>query len=64
MTRPDGSSGRRARLASQSKAAAMPALKDFETDELISRAVDKGELYGPVFVPYHDYRILYAECRQ
>jgi len=46
------------------KVAAVPALRDFETDELIPRAGDKGERYGPVFVPFHDYRILYAECRQ
>mgnify|MGYP006279688937 CR=1 FL=1 len=36
-------------------------LKDFETGEVISR-FDKGDnAYGPVYVPYHDYRILYAE---
>jgi hypothetical protein len=46
------------------KAAAVPALKDFETDEMILRAGDKGDTYGPVFVPYHDYRVLYAECRR
>jgi hypothetical protein len=45
-------------------AAAVPALRDFESDELIPRAARTGEWYGPVFVPFHDYRILYAECRQ
>ena len=43
---------------------AAPALRDFETDELIARAGKDGERYGPVFVPYHDYRVLYAEGRQ
>jgi hypothetical protein len=46
------------------KSVSAPALRDFETDALIVRAGDKGEKYGPVFVPYHNYRILYAECRQ
>jgi len=46
------------------KTAAVPALKDFETDAAIPRAGGKGEQYGPVFVPYHDYRVLYAECRE
>ena len=45
------------------KAALLPALRDFESDEQIPRAGDKGERYGPVFVPYHDYRVLYAEHR-
>ena len=46
------------------RAATTPALRDFETDGLILRTGDKAEQYGPVYVPYHDYRILYAECRQ
>ena len=46
------------------RAAAVPALRDFETDDWIPRTEGKGERYGPVFVPYHDYRVLYAECRQ
>jgi len=54
----------KAAWALEAKSAAMPALRDIETDELILRAGDKGERYGPVFVPYHDYRVLYAECRQ
>jgi hypothetical protein len=43
--------------------AAVPALRDLETDAPIQRAGDQAECYGPVFVPYHDYRILYAEHR-
>ena len=43
--------------------AAAPALRDFETDAVIQQAGDQAERYGPVFVPYHDYRILYAEHR-
>jgi hypothetical protein len=54
----------KAAWTADAKAAAVPALRDFETDELIPRAGNKGDRYGPVFVPYHDYRILYAECRQ
>jgi hypothetical protein len=46
------------------KAADAPALMDLATGTAIGRAGDKGERYGPVFVPYHDYRILYAECAQ
>jgi hypothetical protein len=54
----------KAAWSADAKAAVTPALRDFETDALILRAGDKAERYGPVFVPYHDYRILYAECRQ
>ena len=43
------------------KAADLPALMDLETGTFIARAGDKAERYGPVFVPYHDYRILYGE---
>ena len=43
----------------------VPALMDLETGKLIARSGDKaGERYGPVFVPYHDYRVLYGECEQ
>jgi hypothetical protein len=41
-----------------------PVLTDLETGEPVRRIGEKGERYGPVFVPYHDYRILYAECGQ
>jgi hypothetical protein len=42
-----------------------PALMDIETGELIAKSGDKaGERYGPVYVPYHDYRVLYGECAQ
>jgi hypothetical protein len=46
------------------KTADAQALMDLETGTLVARAGDKGEKYGPVFVPYHDYRILYGECAQ
>jgi hypothetical protein len=42
----------------------LPALTDLETGEPIARIGEKGERYGPVAVPYHDYRVLYAENRQ
>ncbi|MBM4143138.1 MAG: hypothetical protein FJ225_06065 [Lentisphaerae bacterium] len=54
----------KAAWTADANAAALPALRDFETDAWIPRAGDKGERYGPVYVPYHDYRVLYAECRQ
>ena len=54
----------KAAWSTDAKAVATPALRDFETDAPVLRAGDKGERYGPVFVPYHDYRVLYAECRQ
>jgi hypothetical protein len=42
-----------------------PALMDLETGKLIAKSGDKaGERYGPVYVPYHDYRVLYGECAQ
>jgi len=36
-----------------------PVLMDVETGDVIARSA--GETYGPVYVPYHDYRLLYAE---
>jgi len=39
----------------------VPVLIDLESDEPIGKTKEKGERYGPIFVPYHDYRILYAE---
>jgi len=51
--------------AARGKAADAPALTDLETGELVARTGDKAaEKYGPVFVPYHDYRVLYGECAQ
>ena len=47
--------------AGDAAAQAQPALMDLETGGLIARAADDAEVYGPVFVPYHDYRVLYAE---
>ncbi|MDA0836953.1 MAG: DUF6067 family protein [Planctomycetota bacterium] len=38
-------------------------LQDLETGEAIPKA-GAGETYGPVFLPYHDFRLLYAESRQ
>ena len=48
--------------AAIAKAENTPVLTDFETGEPVGRIGDKGERYGPVFVPFHDYKILYAEC--
>jgi len=39
-----------------------PALMDFETGECV-RGQD-ANAYGPVYVPYHDFRVLYAESRR
>jgi hypothetical protein len=44
--------------------AARPALMDLETGGVVLRAVGDAEVYGPVFVPYHDYRILYGHIKQ
>jgi hypothetical protein len=46
-----------------------PALMDLETGKLIAKSGGKigdkaGERYGPVYVPYHDYRVLYGECEK
>ncbi len=39
-------------------------LLDWETGEIVARTGGEGrETYGPVFVPYHDYRILYGHFR-
>jgi hypothetical protein len=43
--------------------AASPALMDLETGEVVARQPGAAESYGPVYVPYHDYRVLYAERR-
>lgn len=41
-----------------------PALRDFETGELIEASDEDGNEYGPVYLPFHGLRILYAEHRQ
>jgi hypothetical protein len=50
--------------AATAKADDLPVLTDLETGEPISRSGTKGERYGPIVVPYHDYRILYGECEK
>ncbi len=35
---------------------------DLETGDVVAQADAKSQTYGPVFVPYHDFRVLYAEC--
>jgi hypothetical protein len=39
-----------------------PVLKDIETGDIV--AAEGPGTYGPVHVPYHDFRVLYAESRQ
>jgi hypothetical protein len=36
-------------------------LMDVETGDVIAKSGTLGETYGPVYLPYHDYRLLYAE---
>jgi hypothetical protein len=43
--------------------AARPVLMDFETGEAVARLPGQAESYGPVYVPYHDYRVLYGEFK-
>jgi hypothetical protein len=43
--------------------AARPALADLETGEVVARAAGDADVYGPIYVPFHDYRVLYAECK-
>ena len=43
--------------------AARPVLVDFETGAAVARLPGQAEDYGPVYVPYHDYRVLYGECK-
>ncbi len=35
-------------------------LMDLETGDVVAKADPKAETYGPVFVPYHDFRVLTA----
>ena len=39
-------------------------LKDVETGDIVARLGGDAETYGPLYVPYHDYRLLYAEGGQ
>jgi hypothetical protein len=55
---PDGLKDWWAGLSRRDSAAAV--LLDFETKDIVARADGSPETYGPVFVPYHDYRILYG----
>ncbi|MFW5803561.1 MAG: hypothetical protein ACOCWJ_06545, partial [Verrucomicrobiota bacterium] len=41
-----------------------PVLRDFETGQLIEASDENGSVYGPVYLPFHGLRILYAENRQ
>ncbi|MDP6629393.1 MAG: hypothetical protein QGH42_11865 [Kiritimatiellia bacterium] len=41
----------------------LPVLMDLETGGMIARESGNNERYGPVYVPYHDYRVLYGEGR-
>ncbi|MBI2191443.1 MAG: hypothetical protein HYU36_05615 [Planctomycetes bacterium] len=34
------------------------ALQNLETGEIVARVPGKNEVYGPVYVPYHDFRVL------
>lgn len=35
-------------------------LQDLETGDIVGRAEGATEIYGPVYVPYHDFRVLYG----
>jgi hypothetical protein len=39
-------------------------LRDLESGDVVARADGDAEVYGPVFVPYHDFRVLYGHCEQ
>jgi hypothetical protein len=36
-------------------------LQDLETGEVIPRQAGAAESYGPVYIPWHDYRLLYGQ---
>ncbi len=36
-------------------------LMDLESGDVVAKTPGAGEAYGPVHVPYHDFRVLYAE---
>jgi len=40
--------------------AGAPALMDLETGEVVPRVPGAAETYGPVYVPYHDFRVFLA----
>jgi len=39
---------------------AATVLMDFESKDIVARVAGAEEIYGPIHVPYHDYRILYG----
>jgi hypothetical protein len=39
-------------------------LMDLETRHVVARAEGSAEVYGPLHVPYHDYRVLYGHCEK
>lgn len=41
----------------------VPALMDLESGDVVLGNPGKAEVYGPIYVPSHEYRILYAESR-
>ncbi|MFW6367054.1 MAG: hypothetical protein ACOC0L_00140, partial [bacterium] len=43
---------------------ATSVLRDFETDHLVAAANEDGTIYGPLHIPFHGLRILYAEHRE
>jgi len=40
---------------------AATVLMDFESKDIVARVNGAEEAYGPIYVPYHDYRILYGQ---
>jgi hypothetical protein len=38
-----------------------PVLLDMETGDTVACLDKDNEKYGPLYVPYHNYRVLYAE---
>ena len=40
--------------------ASAPVLHDLESGDIVARIPGEAESYGPIFVPYHDFRVLYA----
>jgi hypothetical protein len=38
-----------------------PVLMDVETGDIVARQPGSGEAYGPVYIPYHDFRVFLAK---
>lgn len=38
-----------------------PVLMDLETGDVVTRLPDRNETYGPVYIPYHDFRVFLAQ---